>query len=74
VRTGERLEEQPRVPVRGSREFTMLVRSSGWCRRVQRGTRAAVHSDSMTGSTVAQWRRRGRRRKKGRSTGEMSIL
>jgi hypothetical protein len=29
VRAGERPEEQPRVPARGSREFTMLVRSSG---------------------------------------------
>jgi hypothetical protein len=32
VRAGERPEEQPRVPARGSRLFTMLVRSSGGVR------------------------------------------
>jgi hypothetical protein len=29
VRAGERPEEQSRAPVRGSREFTVSVRSSG---------------------------------------------
>jgi hypothetical protein len=29
VRAGERLEEQPRVPARGSREFTVSVRAQG---------------------------------------------
>jgi hypothetical protein len=53
VRAGERLEEQPRVPTRGSREFTASVRSSGRCRGVQRGTRVAVRSGSMIASTVA---------------------
>jgi hypothetical protein len=69
VCTGERPEEQSRVSTRGAREFTASVRSSGRCRGVQRGTRAAVHGGSTMTSTVAQWRQRGWR-KKGRSTGE----
>jgi hypothetical protein len=69
VRVGERPEEQPRVPARGSSEFTASVRSSGQCRGVWRGTGAAVRGGSTMASMTAQWRRRGRRRKKGHSTG-----
>jgi hypothetical protein len=59
VHTGERSEEQPRVPVGGSRQFMTSVRSSRRCREVQRGTRPAVHGGSMMASTAAQWRQRG---------------
>jgi hypothetical protein len=69
VCTGERPEKQSRVPMRGSREFTASVQSSGWWRGVRRGTRAAVNSGSTTASTAAQWRRRVWRRKKGCTTG-----
>jgi hypothetical protein len=55
VCAGELLEEQPRVPARGLREFKASVWSSGRCRGVQRWTGAAVHGGSMTASTVAQW-------------------
>jgi hypothetical protein len=55
VRSGELPQEQPRVPARGSREFTASVRSSGQCRGVQRGTRLAVHGGSMLASMAAQW-------------------
>jgi hypothetical protein len=65
VHTGERPEEQPRGPARGSREFMASVWSSGRCQGVQRGTGAVVHSGSMMASTAVQWQRRGLRRKKG---------
>jgi hypothetical protein len=56
VRVGERPEEQPRVPARGSREFTASVRRLGRCQGVWRGTGVAVHGGSMTASTAAHWR------------------
>jgi hypothetical protein len=56
VRAGEQPEEQPRVPIRGSREFTALVWSSGRCWGVQRGTGVAVCGGSMMPSTTTQWR------------------
>jgi hypothetical protein len=59
VCAGERPEEQPRVPARGSREFTASVRSSRGCQGVRRGTRVADHGGSMTASMAAQWQRRG---------------
>jgi hypothetical protein len=61
VRAGERLEEQPRVPARGSREFTASVQSSGRCWGVHRGTKVSVRSGSTTASTAAQWWQRGGR-------------
>jgi hypothetical protein len=54
VHTGERPEEQPRVPARGSREFTVSVRSSGRCQGVWRRTGAAVHGGSSMASTIVQ--------------------
>jgi hypothetical protein len=60
VRTDERSEEQPGVPARGPREFTVSVWRSGRCQGVRRGTRATIHGGSTTASVAAQLRRRGR--------------
>jgi hypothetical protein len=54
VHAGERPEEQPRVPARGSREFMKLVRSSGRSQGVRRGTEKVVHGVSTTASMAAQ--------------------
>jgi hypothetical protein len=54
VRANELSEEQPRVPTRGSREFTASVWSSGRCRWFQRVSRAVVHGGSMMASTTVQ--------------------
>jgi hypothetical protein len=40
-------EEQPRALARGWRELPALVQSSGWCRKVRRGTGAVVCGGSM---------------------------
>jgi hypothetical protein len=56
---GERPEEQPRVLVRGSREFTASVRSSGRCQGDRKGTGEVDYGGTMTASTAAQWPRRG---------------
>jgi hypothetical protein len=66
-------EEQPRAPARRSRELPTLVRSLGWCRGVQRGTRVAFRDGS---TMVAQWHSggEGAEEEKGCSRGGVLLL